>query len=43
MINYSCVAAELQDVGYTGIVGLEAYPAETDEAAIEAFQSVFAL
>ncbi len=41
-INYSCVASELQAVGYTGIVGLEAYPAETDEAAIEAFRSVFA-
>ena len=40
-IDYRRVAAALHDVGYTGAVGLEAYPAETDEKALAAFRDVF--
>ena len=41
-IDYRKIAATLRDVGYDGMVGLEAYPSGSDEAAMDAFRSVFA-
>lgn len=40
-INYPRVAQTLRDVGYEGSVGLEAYPAETEEKALDRFRAIF--
>ena len=40
-INYPHIAQVLRDVGYTGHVGMEAFPKADDYAAIEAFRTVF--
>lgn len=42
-LNYAAVAAALHEMGYTGVVGLEAYASEDDETALERFRSVFTL
>ena len=41
-INYPAVVEALKDVGYTGVVGLEAFPAGDDLEAIERFREMFA-
>ena len=40
-IDYSKIASELRGVKYTGMIGLEAYPATSDEVALETFQRIF--
>tara|TARA_B100001123_G_scaffold427590_1_gene543355 strand:- start:897 stop:1685 length:789 start_codon:yes stop_codon:yes gene_type:complete len=40
-IDYSKIASELRGVKYTGTIGLEAYPATSDEVALETFQRIF--
>ncbi|MAV35449.1 MAG: hydroxypyruvate isomerase [Planctomycetaceae bacterium] len=40
-IDYARIAAELDNSGYHGSVGLEAYPAESDEQALDAFRALF--
>lgn len=40
-INYAQVAAALREVGYSGIVGLEAFPAEDAAQAMARFRAVF--
>lgn len=42
-VNYTAVAAALHDMGYTGVVGLEAFASEDDVAALERFRSTFSL
>ena len=39
-INYRRIASELREVEYSGRVGLEAYPATTDEAGLQAFREM---
>jgi hydroxypyruvate isomerase len=41
-INYPRVAAELREIGYEGVVGLEAFPAGDDEIALDRFREAFA-
>jgi hydroxypyruvate isomerase len=41
-INYRKIAEALREVGYTGVVGLEAFPLHGDERAIESFKEFFA-
>ncbi len=40
-INYRAVAAALKRIGYTGVVGLEAWAADDPDAALEAFEAAF--
>jgi len=40
-IRYEAIAQELNVLGYAGGVGLEAFPLDSDEAALAAFRSVF--
>jgi len=40
-INYPRVAQALRDVGYTGVIGLEAYPHSDDLEAMARFREVF--
>ena len=40
-INYSCIARELQSMGYHGPIGLESFAAGDPEAALLAFQKTF--
>jgi hydroxypyruvate isomerase len=40
-INYPHVVSALHDAGYQGTVGLEAYPADSDEKALEQFRGLF--
>lgn len=42
-VNYAAVADALRDVGYSGVVGLEAYASDDDVAALERFRSAFTL
>ena len=42
-VNYAAVAAALHDIGYAGVVGLEAYASEDDVVALERFRSAFTL
>ena len=42
-VNYAAVAVALREIGYAGVVGLEAYASEDDLAALERFRSVFTL
>jgi hydroxypyruvate isomerase len=42
-VNYAAVAAALHDIGYAGVVGLEAYASEDDVAALERFRAAFTL
>ena len=42
-VNYAAVASALHDMGYTGVVGLEAYASDDDVAALERFRSAFTL
>lgn len=41
-INYAAVAAALKRIGYTGVVGLEAWAADDPDTALEAFEAAFA-
>jgi hydroxypyruvate isomerase len=41
-INYAAVAAALARIGYTGVVGLEAWAAADSDAALDAFEAAFA-
>ncbi|MEY4532195.1 MAG: hypothetical protein RLZZ156_2918 [Deinococcota bacterium] len=40
-INYSFLAKVLREVGYAGVVGLEAYPIESSELALQRFAGAF--
>jgi hydroxypyruvate isomerase len=40
-INYPAIARTLVDVGYDGVVGLEAYAAEDSDRALERFRTAF--
>lgn len=40
-INYPYVVSVLREAGYEGVVGLEAYPAESDEHALDQFRRLF--
>lgn len=40
-IGYGPIVAALSDIGYGGMVGLEAFPAASDEAALDAFRNIF--
>lgn len=40
-LNYPFIAKVLRDVGYAGAVGMEAYPLEDDEQALERFRAAF--
>lgn len=42
-INYPVVAETLRDVGYEGVVGLEAFPAGDDIQAMQRFREIFAV
>ena len=42
-VNYAAVASALHDIGYAGVVGLEAYASEDDVVALERFRSAFTL
>ena len=42
-LNYTAIASALQEVGYAGVVGLEAYASEDDVVALERFRSAFTL
>lgn len=41
-INYSAVAQALKDIGYSGVVGLEAWARSDSDAALDAFCAAFA-
>jgi hydroxypyruvate isomerase len=41
-INYAAVAAALKRIGYTGVVGLEAWAVGDPDAALDAFETAFA-
>jgi len=41
-INYAGVAAALKRIGYTGVVGLEAWASGDSDAALDAFEMAFA-
>jgi hydroxypyruvate isomerase len=41
-IRYEAVASALRDLGYDGVVGLEAWAASDSEAALRAFRAAFA-
>lgn len=41
-INYAGVAAALKRLGYTGVVGMEAWASGDPEAALDAFEAAFA-
>lgn len=40
-INYPNVASALQDMGFTGTIGMEAFASNEPEAALEAFRAAF--
>ena len=40
-INYAGIAKALQDMGYSGPVGMEAFAIGNEEAALEAFRTAF--
>lgn len=40
-INYPAIARALQTMGYSGTIGLEAWPSGDDELALERFRSAF--
>jgi hydroxypyruvate isomerase len=40
-INYPAIARVLVEIGYTGVVGLEAYASEDSELALERFRTAF--
>jgi len=42
-VNYAAVAAALHDIGYAGVVGLEAYASEDDVVALQRFRAAFTL
>jgi hydroxypyruvate isomerase len=42
-LNYRAIAHALHDMGYKGVVGLEAYASGDDVAALEAFRAAFTL
>ena len=41
-INYAAVAAALAKIGYTGVIGLEAWASADSDAALDAFEAAFA-
>ena len=40
-INYPAIASALRDLGYTGVVGLEAWASSDDDLALERFRRAF--
>lgn len=42
-VNYAAIAAALREMGYAGVVGLEAYASEDDVTALERFRAAFTL
>jgi hydroxypyruvate isomerase len=40
-INYPFIAQALRDVGYVGVIGLEAYPQSDDLQAMARFREIF--
>ena len=42
-VNYAAVAVALHEMGYGGVVGLEAYASEDDVTALERFRAAFTL
>ncbi|CDN49107.1 TIM barrel protein [Neorhizobium galegae] len=42
-INFPAIARALNAMGYTGVIGLEAWPAEDDELALSRFRQAFTL
>ncbi|GMQ84572.1 MAG: TIM barrel protein [Acidimicrobiia bacterium] len=42
-LNYPAIASALGDIGYSGVVGLEAYAAGDDVVALERFRAAFTL
>ena len=42
-VNYTAVATALHDMGYTGVVGLEAYASGDDVTALGRFRSTFSV
>ncbi len=42
-INYPAIARALQQMGYSGVIGLEAWPLSDDELALQRFRSAFSL
>ena len=42
-VNYAAVAAALHEMGYGGVVGLEAYASDDDVTALERFRTAFTL
>jgi len=40
-INYPAIARVLADIGYRGTIGLEAWPSDDDELALERFRKAF--
>jgi hydroxypyruvate isomerase len=40
-INYPHIVRTLHEIGYNGVVGLEAFPIDGDEQAMERFREVF--
>ena len=42
-INYPAIARALNDMGYRGVIGLEAWPSSDDELALSRFRQAFTL
>ena len=42
-VNYEAIAAALLDMGYAGVVGLEAYASDDDVTALDRFRAAFTL
>jgi hydroxypyruvate isomerase len=42
-LNYPAIASALREIGYTGVVGLEAYASGDDVLALERFRAAFTL
>jgi hydroxypyruvate isomerase len=42
-INYPAIARALQQMGYTGVIGLEAWPLSDDELALRRFRDAFTI
>jgi hydroxypyruvate isomerase len=40
-INYPAIARALVEIGYTGVIGLEAFPSGDDELALQRFRTAF--
>ena len=40
-VNWPAVARALEEIGYTGVVGLESFASGDDEVALERFRAAF--